>query len=326
LIFAALSTTVNETVFLKYFNYVIRTINILNKFFCKGFKTMAGIENPLGIVQEQSARISQSARRWIIPLARFGYAAKGVVYLIIGALAALAAFNKGGKTTDSRGALEEILYQPYGKLLLGLVAIGLIGYALWRIVQSIKDTENKGSGFKGIATRVGYAAIGLLYASLALTAVQMIMSSGNNNKAGGEPAQEWTARLLSQPFGQLIVGAVGAGFIALALFQFYKAYTAKFRENLMTEEMSPQIETFALRTGQFGLSARGIVFGIIGFFLILAALNSNPKEAQGVSGALSALEQQTFAPWLFGVVAVGLAAYGFYMLVQARYRRIIIDQ
>jgi hypothetical protein len=266
---------------------------------------MANAVSPLGIVKEQSKRISEDARRWIVPLARFGYAAKGVVYLIIGGLAALAAFHKGGKTTDSRGALGEILFQPYGKFLLGAVAVGLIGYALWRLVQSVKNTENK-----GMATRVGYAVSGALYAGLALSAARMIMGSGTANSSG-EPTQEWTARLLAQPFGQLLVGAVGLGIIAFGLYQLYKAYTAEFRENLMTEKMSRGAQSLALRTGQFGLSARGIVFGIIGSFLILAALR--------------ALEQQTFAPWLFGLVALGLAAYGFYMLVLARYRRIIID-
>lgn len=277
------------------------------------------MESPLGIVKEQSARISQNARRWIIPLARFGYAAKGVVYLIIGVLAALAAFHKGGKTTDSRGALGEILFQPYGKFLLGAMAIGLIGYAVWRLVQSVKNTENK-----GMATRIGYAIIAVLYAGLALSAVQMIMGS-RAAKDGGEPTQEWTARLLAQPFGQLLVGALGLGIIALGIYQLYKAYTAEFRENLMTEKMSQNAQSFALRTGQFGLSARGIVFGIIGFFLILAALHSDASEARGLSGALRALEQQAFAPWLFAVVALGLAAYGFYMFVLAKYRRIIID-
>jgi type IV secretory pathway VirB2 component (pilin) len=280
---------------------------------------MANMQSPLGIVKEQSVRISQNARRWIIPLARFGYAAKGIVYLIIGVLAALAAFHKGGRTTDSRGALAEILSQPYGQLMLGAVAVGLIGYALWRLVQAVKNTENK-----GMATRVGYAVIAVLYTGLALSAVRMVM--GSAAAAGnGEPAQEWTARLLAQPFGQLLVGAAGVGIIALGLYQFYKAYTVDFRDNLMIEKMSRNAESFAIRTGQFGLSARGIVFGMIGFFLILAALRSDASEAQGLSGALRALEQQTFAPWLFGLVALGLAAYGFFMLVLAKYRRIIIE-
>jgi hypothetical protein len=284
---------------------------------------MQNTNSPLGLVKDEADRISQSARGWIVPLARFGYAAKGVVYLIIGGLAALAAFTGGGKTTDSRGAFEEILSQSFGKLLLGAVAIGMAAYAIWRIVQAVQDTENKGSGAKGIARRVGYAAIGLIHIGLAYSAAQLILGSGGQSR-GDAASKEWTATLLEQPFGQWLVGAVGLGFIAFAISQLYKAFTAKFREKLKTNEMDEKTETFAMRTGQAGLSARGVVFGIIGFFLIQAALHSNAGEARGLSGALRALEQQSYGQWVLGIVALGLVAYGFYMLVLARYRRMIL--
>jgi TRAP-type C4-dicarboxylate transport system permease small subunit len=284
---------------------------------------MQSRNSSLGIVKEEAERISQSARGWIIPLARFGYAAKGVVYIIIGGLAALAAFTGGGRTTDSRGAFEEILSKSYGKLLLGAVAIGLAGYAIWRFVQAIKDTENKGSGAKGIARRIGYIVIGVIHVGLAFSAAQLIFGSGGGSR-GDAASKEWTATLLAQPFGQWLVGAAGLGFIAFALSQFYKAFTTKFREKLKTNEMSEKTEAFATRTGQAGLSARGVVFGIIGAFLIQAALHSNAGEARGLSGALRALEQQSYGQWILGIVALGLIAYGFYMLVTAWYRRIII--
>lgn len=277
----------------------------------------------LGIVKEQSEKIEKSAGPWITLLARFGYAAKGVVYIIIGVLAAYAAFKGSGETTDSHGALEEIISQPYGKYLLGAVAIGLAGYALWRFVQALKDTEDKGSGVKGIVIRIGYAVIGVVYAGLAFSAVQILLGFGSNGDSDSA-SQEWTETLLAQPFGQWLVALVGAIFIIFALSHFYKAYTAKFRRKLVTGEMSPKVQTFAIRTGRFGLTARGIVFGIIGAFFILAALHSNPGEARGLGGALTALQQQTYGQILLGVVALGLIAYGFYMLVEARYRRIIL--
>jgi TRAP-type C4-dicarboxylate transport system permease small subunit len=284
---------------------------------------MENRNSPLGIAKEEAERFSQSARGWIVPLARFGYAAKGVVYIIIGGLAALAAFTRGGRTTDSRGAFEEILSQSYGKLLLGAIAVGMAAYAIWRIVQAIKDTENKGSDAKGIARRIGYAAIGIIHIGLAYSAAQLIFGSGGGSRGDAAP-KEWTATLLAQPFGRWLVGAVGLGFVAFAVSQFYKAYTAKFREKLKTNEMDEKTQTFATRSGQAGLSARGVVFGIIGVFLIQAALHSNAGEARGLSGALRALEQQSYGQWVLGIVALGLVAYGFYMLVLARYRRIII--
>jgi hypothetical protein len=283
---------------------------------------MENRNSPLGIVKEQGERLEKTAGPGITLLARFGYAAKGIVYITIGVLAAYAAFTTGGRTTDTRGALEEILSQPYGKYLLGAIAIGLAGYALWRFVQAVKDTENKGSGAKGIAVRIGYAVIGVIYAGLAFSALQLVLGSGGESK-GDSTSKEWTATLLSQPFGQWLVGAVGLGFVAAAVSHFYKAYTAKFREKLMTSQMSEKAQNFALRTGQFGLTARGVVFGLIGAFLIQAALHSNAGEARGLGGALSALGQQTYGQLLLGVVALGLVAYGFYMLVLARYRRII---
>jgi hypothetical protein len=285
---------------------------------------MKNLETPLGLVEEKAERISKSAQRWIVPLARFGYAAKGLVYIVIGILAALAAFTTGGKTTDSRGAMEEILSQSYGKLLLGAVVVGLASYAVWRVVQAVKDTENKGSGAKGIAVRGGYTVSGVIHAGLALSGVQLMFGSGEGGSTGDAASKEWTATLLEQPFGQWLVAAVGAGFIIFALAQIYKAYSTKFREKLKTGEMSQGTENFAVRTGQVGLVARGIVFGIIGAFLALAALHSDAGEARGLSGALRALEQQSYGQWLLGVVALGLIAYGFYMFVQARYRRIIL--
>lgn len=286
---------------------------------------MKNLETPLGLAEEKVERISQSAQRWIIPLARFGYAAKGFVYIIIGGLAALSAFTTGGRTTDSRGAMEEILSQSYGKLLLGAVAVGLAGYALWRIVQALKDTENKGSGAKGIAVRIGYTVSGIIHAGLALSAAQMIFGSGEKGRSTGDASsKEWTAKLMEQPFGQWLVAAAGLGFVIFAVAQIYKAYSTKFREKLKTGEMSQRTENFAVRTGQIGLTARGTVFGIIGVFLVLAAMHSNASEARGLSGALQALEQQSYGQWLLGIVALGLVAYGFYMLVQARFRRIIM--
>lgn len=284
---------------------------------------MESRNSTLGNVKEKGKQIEKSAGPWITLLARFGYAAKGIVYIIIGILAAYAAFTSGGRTTDSRGALEEILFQPFGKYLLGAVAIGLAGYALWRFVQALKDTEDKGSGIKGIAIRIGYAVIGVIYVGLAVSAVQLILGSGGNSSSDST-SKEWTATLLEQPFGQWLVGLVGLGFIGLALSHFYKAYTAKFRKKLMMDEMSEGMQKFAVRTGRFGLAARGVVFGIIGAFLIQAALHSNAGEARGLSGALDALQQQTYGQLLLGVVALGLAAYGFYMLVVSRYRRIIL--
>jgi hypothetical protein len=257
---------------------------------------------------------------WVERLARLGYLAKGIVYAIVGVLAVQAAFGAGGQTTDTKGALGAIAAQPFGKFLLALLTVGLIGYVVWRFVQAVQDPEHKGDDAKGWATRLGYAVSGLIYASLAFTAIGLIRGSGGGG--GGNSEQDWTARLLAQPFGQWLVGLVGAFVIGLGFYQLYQAYKAKFRKQMKLQEMSPTEETWATRIGRFGLGARGVVFCIIGFFLLQAARQSDASQVRGLDGALQSLAQQPYGPWLLGIVALGLVAYGIHMAVQARYIRI----
>jgi hypothetical protein len=275
--------------------------------------------------EQKADDITRAARPWIERLARFGYAAKGVVYVLIGSLAAYGAFKgSGDSATDSRGALTQVVHQPYGRVMLGVVAAGLAGYALWRVVQGLRDTEDKGTSWKGLAVRTGYACIGVVYAGLSYSAVQLILGHGAG-KGSDETTRGWTALALMFPLGQLLVGLVGLGVIGFGLWQCYKAFTAKFRRKWKRNEMSEQSRTLATRAGQVGLVARGVVFGIIGLFLIQAAWWARAEEARGLSGALRALEQQPYGPYVLGAVALGLVAYGLYMFVEARYRRMIID-
>ncbi len=274
---------------------------------------------------EQKARhITRAARPWIERLARFGYAAKGVVYVLIGSLAALGALKREEGPTDSHGALTQIVRQPYGRVMLSAIAAGLASYALWRIVQALRDTEEKGTSWKGLAIRTGYACIGVVYAGLSFSAVRLIFGQ-SAGKGSDETTKGWTAFALMFPLGQLLVGLVGLGVIGFGLWQCYKAFTAKFQHKWKRHEMHEHARTLATRAGQVGLVARGVVFGIIGLFLIQAAWWARAEEARGLSGALRALEQQPYGPYVLGAVALGLVAYGLYMFVEARYRRMIID-
>lgn len=284
---------------------------------------MARRNTPLSQLQ-QPARQAAS-HPWVEKLARFGYAAKGIVYFIVGLLAAQAAFTAGGRTTDTSGALVTILNQPFGKFLLALVTVGLLGYALWRFVQTIFDPEHAGEEMnaKRIVQRIGYAFSAIAYTGLALTAVKLILDAGSDN---GDTTQHWTARFMAQPFGQWLVGLAGLVVIAVGISYLYQAYKAKFQRHFKRHQMSETEYNWAKWMGQFGIAARGIVFGIIGLFLVLAALHANASEARGLGGALATLAQQPFGPWLLGIVALGLIAYSIYSLIEARYRRIVQPQ
>ncbi|MDX6694346.1 MAG: hypothetical protein QOF02_1949 [Blastocatellia bacterium] len=262
-----------------------------------------------------------AANPWMQRLARFGYAAKGVVYIVIGALATLAATGYGGETTDTRGALQTIETQPFGKAVLVVIAVGLVGYALWRLIQALADTEDKGAKLKGIAVRIGYACSGLVYAGMSLTAARTLIEAGEQDSTS-EVQQRWTERLMSLPYGSWLVELAGACVVGFGLYQIYKGWRAKFRKRLKLGEMGKAKDNWATWSGRFGYGARGVVFILVGVFLIQAARHYNPAETKGLDEVLSGLARQAYGPWLLGVIAAGLVSYGFYMLVEARYRRI----
>jgi hypothetical protein len=266
-------------------------------------------------------RLARKARPWVETFARLGYAAKGVVYTVIGAIAALAAARGEGRTADSRGALEEIVRHPYGRVMLCAVAVGLAGYALWRLTQAVLDTEEKGSDWKGSAVRAGYACIGFVYFGLGYSAVKLILG-GDAGDSSDEKSRAWSATFMALPFGRWAVGLAGLCVVGFGLYQCFKAYRTKFTKKLKRGEMGGPVEAFVRRAGQFGLASRGVVFGVVGAFLIQAALHARAHEARGLGGALRALEERPSGPWILGAVASGLVAYGLLMFALARYRRI----
>ncbi|MFB2769988.1 DUF1206 domain-containing protein [Pelatocladus sp. BLCC-F211] len=258
---------------------------------------------------------------WVERLARLGYAAKGLVYFVVGLLAAQAAFGSGGKTTDTSGALETIVIQPFGRFLLGIVTLGLIGYALWRLVQTILDPQYSGQAINGkrIAKRLGYAFSAIAYFSLAVTSIKLIMGSSSSDS---DAVEDWTIYFLSQPFGRWLVLLLGLTVISVGIFYLYQAYKGKFRCYFKLDRMSQTQQIWAVRLGRFGIAARGIVFGIIGIFMMLAAIQLDGTQARGLGGALAVLAKQPFGPGILGVVALGLIAYGIYSVMEARYRHI----
>jgi hypothetical protein len=270
-------------------------------------------------------RITRNAAtgKWMTWVARVGYAAKGVVYLIIGFLAAQLAIGQGGQATDQRGALHTIYDQPLGKFLLIVVAIGLFAFALWSFIQAIYDTEGKGSTAKGIMARIGYAAVGITYAALAFGAYQIATSTGSGGNSSSTSTQDATAKLLQLPFGVQLVVIVGLVVLGVAFYLFAKAYNAKFQNTLNLATLRAQVKKAVIFLGRLGYGALGVVFTIIGIFMIVAAVQVNPQKAKGLDTALSELlHLQPFGPVLLGIVALGLIAYGVYSFVEARYRRL----
>lgn len=264
--------------------------------------------------------LARPARRWAEPAARVGHFAKGVVYVLVGVVAVRAALGWGGRATDARGALQVLgRTQAVGSLLLALVAVGLFAYVFWRVAQGTLDLDRKGGGAQGLVVRAGYVGSGLAYAGLALTAAGLAIGSGGS---GADNVRTWTAQALADPDRWWLVAAVGAGVLCGAAYQFYKAWSGKFEERLRLSSLSAAHRRWVRRIGRIGLVARGVTFGVIGWFLIRAGLHANPGEARGLGGALRYLRGQDYGPWLLGGVGVGLVAYGIFSMVEGRYRRI----
>ncbi|HWN69013.1 MAG TPA: DUF1206 domain-containing protein [Haliangium sp.] len=260
---------------------------------------------------------SRSRRDALEKLARAGYVTKGVVYAIVGVLAVQVATGSGGRLEGSRGAVQAIARQPFGRALLVLTTIGLASYVIWRFIQAIWDVERKGSDARGIIKRLGYAASGLVYAALA----QMAGRVAFGQRAGsGDAEQQWTTRLMAQPAGPWLVALAGAIVLGIGLYQFYRVYRLDFMKSYDLGRMSHRERRFARRAGQWGLSARGVTFSLIGWFLIQAAIRHDPDRARGLGAALATLRAQPYGPWLLGLVALGLVAFGAYCFTNARFR------
>lgn len=280
--------------------------------------------SPAGQMKDSMQDAADGAATWTEGLARLGYAAKGVVYIVVGFLAARGAIGSGGSVGGSDSAIAAILDQPFGRVLVGAVAVGLFGYSLWRFVQAGLDPEGKGSDAKGIARRIGYAISGVIHVGLALEAARGALR-GFSSGGGGESADHWTAMLMRQPFGAWLAGGVGLAIGAYGAYELYKAYHEELGKRLYLGGMDPTARTWAVRVSRFGLAARGVVFGVIGFLLVQAARQHDPADAVGLGGALRTLQEQSYGPWLLGVVALGLVGYGIYELVKAKYRRVTVS-
>lgn len=272
--------------------------------------------------QAQRVARDAAASPWLTALARAGYAAKGVVYLIIGWLTLLAAIGAGGRVTDTKGAILTIYDQPLGKALLAIVVIGLFGFAVWSFVQAWLDTEGKGDKPGGIVARLGYAVVGVSYLILSFTALQLVLGAGHGGKSSDATTQGWTARLLTAPFGRALVVLVGIVILGVALYMFYKAYSARFQRRLNLAGLSQAARSAVVTCGRCGYAAIGVVFVVIGVFMIIAGLRHNAHAAKGLAGALRELAHQPYGSLVLGIVALGLLVYGIYSLAEARYRRV----
>ncbi len=249
-------------------------------------------------------------------LARAGFVARGLVYGIIGLLAFDLAVGHGGKITNQQGALRTVKHQPFGHVLLVLVAVGLGGYAIWRLFRAVLGHGPEGAD-RGIE-RLGALGSGIVYAVFCAIAVTLLV--GSSSSSGN--AKQTTRDVFGWPAGHWLVGIAGVVMIGVGGYQLIRGLRKKFLADSKTEEMSPALKALITRLGMVGHVARAIVFALVGVFLLKAAIDYQANEAIGLDGALAKLYDRTYGPWLLAAVAAGLMAFGTFSLTEARYRRI----
>jgi hypothetical protein len=261
-------------------------------------------------------------RGWFQLFCRIGLFVKGVMYLMIGGLAGLAAMKAGGAFLNLYGAMAHMASMTLGIALLAIAVIGNIGYSCFKIVAAVFDTDRKGSNPVGLFKRLGMIFKAFVHLSVAVVAVRLLIGYQDIDDTGDAYVQALTAELMALNYATWIVYALGLYLVACGFMQFYMIYTAYFRRRLILEKMTTRSFRFLTMLARIGYAARGVVAIAAGSGLVLAAWLRDPTWAHGMGGILKALGDQPYVPYVLGLVAVGLVSYGLFEILLVRYRRI----
>ena len=254
--------------------------------------------------------------------ARFGFYTKGFLFTVIGILALLVAFGqRGGALADPTGALTVIAQFSYGKVLLIIFVVGAISHGFWNVLRGAADVDNAGKNWQGIVKRSVAVGTGIFYLFLAWTAWTIIVSA-QVVVENGTVQKSLAALILALPLGTLLIMIIGLSVIGAGLSECYRGITGKFQEDFRLRELQGFRRKIVTVLGALSFTARAVIFGLIGYYFLLAAYDSNPNEATGIDGALRTLAQSFYGKTLLFIAAVGLIAHGILSLYEARYRRI----
>ncbi|MFF4371533.1 DUF1206 domain-containing protein [Streptomyces sp. NPDC001594] len=254
-------------------------------------------------------------------LSRVGLSARGVIYVLVGLLAVQMGFGgDSGKEADRSGAVRTIGEQPFGRVLLWALVVGLAAMALWRLSEAAFGQAVTG-GDKW-TRRLGSAGLAVFYAVICFGVVQTALVGGSaGGRPGDETSKDYTARVLEWPYGRVLVGVVGAVLVIVGVVIVVRSLMRKFEENLRTDEMSPVTRRVVAWLGIVGGVATGVVAAVAGLFVLLAAVRFDPGEAKGMDATLRSFATTPAGPVLLIAAAVGLLLFGLYSFCEARWRK-----
>lgn len=255
-------------------------------------------------------RVAGPAAPLIDRVTRFGFGIKGLLTLLVGTFALQHTLGRGGALTGQEGAIRALRGQPFGRVALAVLALGLSAYAVWMFVAAFMDPERKGTRLSGIAERVGFFVTGIGYAALAFGALQLLRGDGGS----GASLDELAANVLTPVLGRWLVGLAGATVMTAGVLQMRLGLTGGFRDNLRSD-LSRGLRLVTVASGRFGYMALGVLSLLVGSSLVRVALEYDPTEAGGWDQALSFLSGIGQGTWVLGAAAVGLILYGLYFML-----------
>lgn len=256
---------------------------------------------------------------WVASMVRFGYAAKGLIYLLIGMLAIRLALGfDGGRVTDASGALRVVMNQPLGLLLIGAIAVGILAYSAWQILEGVMDTRRKGSSAKAWMDRALTIIKGAVYGAVGWEALQLVLGQ----RGGSQSADEYARDVMRIPFGHWFFALVGIGVGVYGIMQIVKAWKGEFDDDVDEQRMRREAGAWALAVGRAGTGARGVILTIMGLLLTRAGLEQRPSEAGGLAESMWTLMGQPYGVALLAVAAAGLVCFGIFQLLHWRYARL----
>jgi Domain of Unknown Function (DUF1206) len=270
-------------------------------------------------VQSEALQVERS--RPFELLVRAGFASRGLTYGVVGAIALALAVGAGPAPAapNQQGALAFVAQAPLGRVAVAVAAAGLLAYALWKFGQAAFGRGPEGGGGPKPFDRIASAAGGVAYLAFFAVAVRILFGSSSNSSS--QPSKT-TAGVLGWPGGPVLVGIAGAALIAISLYQAYDAVRGDFADDSKLGEMSRAARHAFMVLGRVGLLARALVFVIVGYFLVRAAIAFDPRDAVGLDGVLARVHRQPFGPLLLAIVAAGLLVFAVFSLFEARYRRL----
>ncbi len=253
------------------------------------------------------------AGEWFDRYARFGYAAKGMTFGTVGFMMARVALGQRSEQADFGGAMQELSEHPLLATLLGILCVGMFGYAAWRVLQGVADVEGEGDDLWGLIKRTGYVAVGALYAGFAVYAVGILFGWSTEEGA----VRDVTAEVLLWPGGRWLVGGAGVVVFAGGLAELWFAVSGKFQVELGRDDISTFERWCIVCSGALGHTGRALVYGAAGVFVIRAAIEFDADEARGVAETIRELANQPYGPLITAFAAAGFIAYGLYYALLA---------